>query len=358
MTTAILAILSLVAGPGVAQEEAAEQPAPLSQATVAGHFEVVPQLREAVEAAKATDRGRAAFLLGQIGDRSLVGDLGQLLRDPDRDVRLQAGIALCTLGDARGLDACRAALTDAPLWMRYYAASGLAALGTEAAAQALRAGLEEQAEFIAQHIVVLLAAAPRAPVEAAAVAHPEQAQAMTYEDVCSWASDTYVRLSDVYWHEGDYEGAVRCNETVVFLDPGYVDMYDNPRWLLWSLGRDREAIEVGERAIANNPDSWEAYFNLGFHYFNIKQYEQAKPLLRKAVDLGAPALKQHTYCHVLEKLGDPQAALAEWERVQKDFPDDAVAPVNIERLEAQLEGRVAPQGPAEPAEEAAPQRDI
>jgi len=358
MTTSILAILCLVAGPGVSQEQAAEQATPLSSATVAGHFEFEPQLLQALKATATDDRARAAFLLGQIGNPRVADSLAKLLSDPARDVRLHAGIALCALQDARGLDAARAALVGTSLWLRYYAASALAALGTEEARAALRASLPDQAEFLAQHIVVSLAAAPRAPVEAVPVVDPQKAKAMSAEDVFMWASDVYVVLTDVYWHEGDYDSCVRCNETIVFLDPGYVEVYDNSRWLLWSMGRDNEAIEVDERAIAHNPDSWEAYFNLGFHYFNTQRYAQAKPLLKRAVELGAPALKQHSYCHVLERLGDPKAALAEWERLRKQFPDDAVVVPNIERLKAVIEGRAVPQGPAAPSGEETPGRQI
>ncbi|MDF1525727.1 MAG: HEAT repeat domain-containing protein [bacterium] len=51
-----------------------------------------------------TFRSRAAYLLGRINDPLAVGPLYKLLKDPDRDVRIQVIQALCDLGDERSLD--------------------------------------------------------------------------------------------------------------------------------------------------------------------------------------------------------------------------------------------------------------
>jgi HEAT repeat protein len=51
-----------------------------------------------------SSRGRAAYLLGSVGDPMSVGPLYTQLQDPDRDVRIQVIQSLCDLGDEKSLE--------------------------------------------------------------------------------------------------------------------------------------------------------------------------------------------------------------------------------------------------------------
>ncbi|MGQ9732325.1 MAG: HEAT repeat domain-containing protein [Candidatus Zipacnadales bacterium] len=300
-----------------------------------GHFELVPQVKAALCAKDSAVRARGAFLLGQIGDRSATNDLIPLLKDPSRAVRYQTGIALCALGDSRGLPAAVAALQSAADWVRYYAVHALAALETDRARAALELQREYQGEFIREQIDEVLETWPWPSVQPLA-AQEKLGPFDSLRELFEAAADELVVESDGYWHQGQYFQCVRCNEAALLLDPHYVDLYGTSAWLLWSSDRNDRAISLLRDGLRANPDNWEMWFDVGFHYVLLKQYTTAARLLKRAVELGAPADFSRQYCHALEHAGRPDLALEAWENLLKRFPDDLIAPGQIERLRKQL----------------------
>ena len=61
-------------------------------------------LVDLLEDPNPTLRGRAAYLLGSMGDPMAIGPLYTQLKDPDRDVRIQVIQSLCDLGDEKSLE--------------------------------------------------------------------------------------------------------------------------------------------------------------------------------------------------------------------------------------------------------------
>ena len=118
----------------------------------------------------------------------------------------------------------------------------------------------------------------------------------------------------------------------LFLHPTIVEMYEVNGWRDWSTERNTEAIGAYRRGIEANPESWEAAFALGFHYFNVGDYEKALPYLARAQELGAAPIMLHTYAHALEKAGRVEDSLREWEYLRKLEPDSHIPPQQIERL--------------------------
>jgi HEAT repeats len=85
-------------------------------------------------------REEAANALGEIGDRQAVRRLRRLLDDDDLDVRQEAVLALGKLGGTEVLDALERALSDASAEVRIVACSALAeSLGRQAQAKLIRA---------------------------------------------------------------------------------------------------------------------------------------------------------------------------------------------------------------------------
>ncbi len=85
-------------------------------------------------------REEAANALGEIGDRQAVRRLRNLLDDEDHDVRQEAVLALGKLGGAEVLDALERALSDSSAEVRIVACSALAdTLGRSAQAKLIRA---------------------------------------------------------------------------------------------------------------------------------------------------------------------------------------------------------------------------
>ena len=142
--------------------------------------------------------------------------------------------------------------------------------------------------------------------------------------------------TEPYWHAGEWEECLRLCRQVVEVDPHFVEAYTSVAWLLWSHGRDAEAVEAYQGCVEDNPESWKARHEFGMYYFSRRKYDQAAEQLRHAVNLGAPTPHVHMLPIALEKAGRRQQALEEWRVLLKRFPDDVVAKRHAERLEKEL----------------------
>ena len=283
-------------------------------------------------------RARSAFLLGQIGSPDSVKPLSDLLNDSDRDVRIQAGIALACLGDARGITACATALKESPTWIKLYAVHGLWRTNSPRAMDVLKKSAVTDKGFISRTIKAALKTKyivpPTAPLPEGDVPPVVASDQLWLE-----TSDLFAEESDWWWHQGNYEQVIRCRETALFLDPTFVENYGLIAWLQWSMGHDAEAIRTLQRGISAVPTDPSVYFELGFHYFNTKRYVQAERYLRKAVDLGGDHLVRRMYAHCLEKLGRLDDALAVWKGLVESRPDDGTAKSNMERVQGLLDDK-------------------
>lgn len=271
---------------------------------------------------KTADPARKAFLLGQIGDRKAVPTVAKLLHDSDRAVRVQAGIALASLGDRRGIPVCASALNSEPTWIRCYAAYALWQVNTPQSRRVLRKSLDGQGKFI------------RGVIEGSLTTRYAKVTAKSAVKLESWqdAGDALSEEADWWWHEGNLEQAARCLEALLFVDPESSESYGTAAWLEWSLGRDEQAINTLKRGVAAFPNSPDMHFELGFHYVNTKRYRLAREPLKKALDLGGNDLMCRQYAHCLEKLGQCEECLSQWEKLLKLFPDDPVVRMNYERV--------------------------
>lgn len=140
--------------------------------------------------------------------------------------------------------------------------------------------------------------------------------------------------SDRFFHNGDYETASRINRLAVRLDPNFVEGINTLAWLLrQGLSRPKEALALHHRAVRDNPESWEAYFDLGMFHFDAKEYPLAAHYFRQSVERDAPAAKQHMLAHTYEKMDRRADALRTWRAIVEKFPGDLAARHNLQRLE-------------------------
>ena len=278
------------------------------------------------------DRPRAALglaLTGAQGSRDL---LAQVMSSSPGDTRQWAGLALCYLGDVRGVSEARRALNVAPAWIRYYALVGLWRLDSPDVRAFLRGSKPTQGPFLSALIPRALQSAPWTPPGLQHSLLPPPAEA-TPPQLWEHLTDQMVVTSDYWWHQGDYDQCCQAMEAAVFFRPDRVDLFDSIAWLQWSLGRDAVAIETLNRGLAANPDSWLAHYNLGFHYFNTKRYEESLACLRTAAQTcDTWCVPAHMYAHARESAKRPQEALQVWEDCVKRFPNDEVGRRNLERL--------------------------
>jgi len=303
-----------------------------------GRSGMVPVIEEVLGGDSAQDRIRAAFLLGQIGDRAATKSLLNALDDPCRDVRIQAGIALACLGDERGQHAAWAALIGEPQWIRYYAVLGLSRLNTDRIRQNLKQIQPQQPEFISRTVQAALD--QPAPVPAVA---PER-QTLTLDcgeiDVL-WNAviGAFNVETDWWWHHGDYDQCIRCMQVMLLMDPTLTETYSNIAWLQWSLGDETSAIGTYHRALSELPDNAWSYHYLGQHYFMTRRYELAIPYLREAVRLQPDIISRRMLAHSLEHTGQMDACLRHWREMYEQSPDDPAVKFNYERVKKLCEGR-------------------
>ena len=301
----------------------------------------VVYLHELIDSENADERARAAFLLGQIGCPDSLPLLAECLNDAERSVRVQAGIALACMGDARGKHTCAAVLSTHAEWIRYFAALGLSRLlGQDIdrpfITRALKGAMSGQSAMMTQTIDGAVKGAPLPPPVENLPDQAPTAPAPSPEQIWEGAADVFVAESDWWFHKGDYDQAIRCSEASIFLDPDYVETYTVVAWLEWSMGQNAQAVRTLNRAIAANPDDPESHAGLGAHYFNIKEYALAEEPLKKAVELGADHLIHRTYAHCLEALGKLRESLAEWERLLETRPSDGAIRLNRDQLKERL----------------------
>jgi tetratricopeptide (TPR) repeat protein len=296
-----------------------------------GNIKAVPLLHILLESKDAKVRCRSAFLLGQIASPNSLDILARHLNDPEREVRLHAGVALACMGDKRGIPACAAALENTVQWIKYYAVYGLWATNTTRGRKILLTHRNDRDPIVGPAI--------RGALQTPFVASPSVPRLSPGKkqilrgDVFYEGCDIMIAEADWWWHKGNYDQSIRCLETAVFLNPYYIDGYSSIAWLHWSMGRNRDAIYVLIRAVEAMPFDPQPYFELGMHYFRTKQYTLAEKPFAKAVQLRPDFHTRRMYAHCLEKVGKLQEALEQWALLVSDDPTDVVAKRNLERLE-------------------------
>lgn len=295
-----------------------------------GHNEYLPLAESALASSEPLQQQRAYFLLGQVQTREAAAAIRKATAS-DRATRVQAGVALCNLGAPTAIPTAAVALKEGPESLQLYAIYALWKLDSARARQALQDGRAYLSPFLQEIVTTALASKPRkSPQTRLDLGRPvPDTLAQLWEDV----ADIFVEESDWWWHKGNYEQCIRCQETSLSLDPGYVDLYGNIAWLQWSMGRHGQAINTYRRGIAANPQSWEAEQALGQYYVMQKRPELALPHLQRAAQLGSPAIPRRQLGHTLEQLGRNTEALQAWQDILKLDPNDPIATRQVQRLQ-------------------------
>lgn len=300
----------------------------LPQPQLAGYESLIPSAAQELHNGPSINRQMAAFILGQIGGPESCRILRAALDDADRWVRIHAGVALAQHGKVEGLAGSKAALYEGPAWLKFYAIYGLNQIRSEHARQVLDTTACKGDPFLNR--VIIAARKERSTISGVPLRN-EPVSVRDWSELAEVAAQAFLDEADIWFHGGDYDQAIRCNEAAIFLQPSWVDVYAASAWLQWSMNRHGAAITTYRRAIAANPDNWEAHFELGFYYLHHGRISSAVKYLKNSFELDAPPLRARSYAHALEKAGKLSQALLIWQQLDKRDSSGAVD-ANLNRL--------------------------
>jgi TolB-like protein/class 3 adenylate cyclase len=104
----------------------------------------------------------------------------------------------------------------------------------------------------------------------------------------------YLLLSVLYLMRKQHDQAIAAAKHAITLNPNSADAYNQLGWSLWTSERQLEAIDVIKKAIRLNPMPPSFYFvHLGSSYFGLERYEEALESFTKAVQINQADIIAH-----------------------------------------------------------------
>ncbi len=158
---------------------------------------------------------------------------------------------------------------------------------------------------------------------------------------------------DEYWHRGLVQRMLPMMETVVALDPHFIEAYSLGAWhlaynvaMMFHTAEEKQiyidkGVEFLEKGIKNNPRSSKLYSELGFtiYFRKLNDWEKAAYYLGEATNYEHEPWVERAYALALERLPDEEKALAVFEDYDRRFPKYIMQKRSIARLRKKLEAR-------------------
>lgn len=177
-------------------------------------------------------------------------------------------------------------------------------------------------------------AALKSPAMKAPALYPTSAEE-TADAILADSLDQIFEKADAHWHKGEYNHSINLNLIVVQGNPRDVEAYSNAAHLLWSTDRGEQAVDLLQKGIQANPNTYYMYDEMGNHYWlHLKDPTTALPYYEKAVTFKCPWATWHSLALCYEKTSQWDKAVSAWENAAR-FPDDKVAPGRLERARQQ-----------------------
>jgi len=137
--------------------------------------------------------------------------------------------------------------------------------------------------------------------------------------------------TDSFFHSGNYDAVLPMIRLITWLDPNWLDVYSTGAWhLMYNFTdtdqrSDRRYLEPGlallDEGIANNQHVYDLYKEKGWNNFDkVKDYATAVEALQagEKQDPNHDVTQiGHLLAHSLERSGNPDGAIAQWEKVAK-----------------------------------------
>ena len=150
-------------------------------------------------------------------------------------------------------------------------------------------------------------------------------------------------MADVYWtravqyfgnqhyrNTGRYDLLYPLLDITTTLDPKMLVAYQFGSLFLAQqppegAGEPEKAVEIVNRGIAANPSEWRLYYNLGFIYYDMKDYANASRAFAKGAKIsGGNVYLQTLAAATAQNSGSPETARLIWTQIYETSSDEYI----------------------------------
>jgi len=105
------------------------------------------------------------------------------------------------------------------------------------------------------------------------------------------------------------------------LDPNFISVYEYGATVLPAINKD-QAIQLTQKGIDNNPESWRLYHYLGYIYWRLNDYEKASETYAKGAQIaGAPEFMKSMSARMKSEGGNRETARAIYQQMFDEAQD-------------------------------------
>jgi tetratricopeptide (TPR) repeat protein len=130
-------------------------------------------------------------------------------------------------------------------------------------------------------------------------------------------------LGDVKQELDKWDETVDAYERALRLDPANTTALNNYAYYLSVREENLErALEMATEAVESNPENSSFLDTLGWVYFKMENYDQARNYIQQSIDTGDASAEVFEHMgDVLEAQGEIEEARDWWERALEEDPD-------------------------------------
>ena len=144
--------------------------------------------------------------------------------------------------------------------------------------------------------------------------------------------------TDIWFKKGYFPTCINLLRYEYEEDPSNYDIATNLGWMLENVHLWDKALAIYVRFRKDNPTMADAAFPEAYFYFEQKAYSKVPPLLQPTISRHPFANSYRLLAHSYEKLGLYPDALTVWKQLVVDYPQDAAAKLNMEKIAKKVGG--------------------
>lgn len=95
----------------------------------------------------------------------------------------------------------------------------------------------------------------------------------------------YLNLANVKYISKDYKSAIEYYDSFLAAYPEHIEANENLANSYMAIGDNQKSCEIYAKLYENNKDNFKDFFKYGVALFNVKKYEDAIPMLQRAIEI-------------------------------------------------------------------------